>query len=43
MEHTLPVDVFVSRDDNVFSQAELRSKAVNGNLDYILSFRKYAT
>uniref|UniRef100_A0AC11B280 Leucine rich pentatricopeptide repeat containing n=1 Tax=Ovis aries TaxID=9940 RepID=A0AC11B280_SHEEP len=25
-------------DDNVFSQAELRSKAVNGNLDYILSF-----
>ncbi|XP_065785432.1 leucine-rich PPR motif-containing protein, mitochondrial [Muntiacus reevesi] len=25
-------------DDNVFSQAELRSEAVNGNLDYILSF-----
>ncbi|XP_057597000.1 leucine-rich PPR motif-containing protein, mitochondrial isoform X2 [Hippopotamus amphibius kiboko] len=25
-------------EDNIFSQAELRSEAVNGNLDYILSF-----
>uniref|UniRef100_A0AAA9S7U0 Leucine-rich PPR motif-containing protein, mitochondrial n=1 Tax=Bos taurus TaxID=9913 RepID=A0AAA9S7U0_BOVIN len=30
-------------DDNVFSQAELRSKAVNGNLDYILSFMESNT
>uniref|UniRef100_A0A8C9DIE5 Leucine-rich PPR motif-containing protein, mitochondrial n=1 Tax=Prolemur simus TaxID=1328070 RepID=A0A8C9DIE5_PROSS len=28
---------------NTFSQAEFRSEAVNGNLDYILSFCKYAT
>uniref|UniRef100_A0A8C4PI40 Leucine-rich PPR motif-containing protein, mitochondrial n=1 Tax=Equus asinus asinus TaxID=83772 RepID=A0A8C4PI40_EQUAS len=30
-------------ESNVFSQAELKSEAVNGNLDYILSFCKYAT
>uniref|UniRef100_A0A8C5ZPG4 Leucine-rich PPR motif-containing protein, mitochondrial n=1 Tax=Marmota marmota marmota TaxID=9994 RepID=A0A8C5ZPG4_MARMA len=30
-------------ESSTFSQAELKSEAVNGNLDYILSFCKYAT
>lgn len=29
-------------ESNTFSEAELRSEAVNGNLEYILSFCKYA-
>lgn len=30
-------------DSDTFSQAELRSEAINGNLDFVLSFCKYTT